>query len=267
MRNGVYIGKDIELVTTDKYMIIFHRKNEDFLESRLYQYGAHTMHCIGICRTSPPCSKMQEPPKVWQSAFIYNDPVVTIDAIIRRVFSIEAPVIQYDEHGLKVSFGDGQEYTASCDETFSMQDLSPEVPSISDSNIGECLQLWNMGLVEESIEHDGIKIFIGVTINTKKHMYIFEMTPNSVYCRAARYVAINKGVVFNQNFRQGFEAYMIEDNGDARRPLEFNETFFNQDACNWKDRSVYWSVKDYNNACITLNGCQGEAYYWKKPIR
>lgn len=44
-------------------------------------------------------------------------------------------------------------------------------------------------------------------------MYIFELTPDSIYCRAARFVATDRGVVFNQNFRQGFEAYMIRITG------------------------------------------------------
>lgn len=49
-------------------------------------------------------------------------------------------------------------------------------------------------------------------------MYIFELTPDSIYCRAARFVATDRGVVFNQNFRQGFEAYMIKDNREAAMP-------------------------------------------------
>ena len=140
-------------------------------------------------------------------------------------------------------------------------------PDIAEGNIGECLKCWNMGLKEEIIDLNGISTFIGIIVNTEKHMYIFEITPGSIYCRAARYKTTDKGVVFNQNFRQGVEAYMIEDNNAARQPLSINESYFSTDSCIWNDRSVYWSVKSYNDNCITLNGCQGDTYQWYKPFR
>jgi hypothetical protein len=115
-----------------------------------------------------------------------------------------------------------------------MEDIHPHSPAISAENIGECLRCWNMGCIEETLEanHD---TFIGVTINTARHMYIFQMTPSSFYCRAARYATCNKGVLFDQNFRQRKgptpETYMAEDNCIAIQPLSVDEHDFDAFAC------------------------------------
>lgn len=82
-------------------------------------------------------------------------------------------------------------------------------------NVGAFDRLWNAGVREEVCTVDGSPTLIGVTVNTNRHMYIFELTRGSTYCRAARFVATNKGVVFDQNFRKGLEAYRIEDNREA----------------------------------------------------
>ena len=97
-------------------------------------------------------------------------------------------------------------------------------------------------------------------------MNIFEMTESSIYSRAARYKTCNKGVVFNQNFRQGLNAYMLPDNRMASEDLLVNENLFNTDACEWIERSVYWSVSSIEEDEINLHGCQGDMYKWKRPV-
>lgn len=54
IKNGVYIGKDIELVVTDKYVISYRRNTQmDMLESRLFKRSGNDFSCIGICQSSP----------------------------------------------------------------------------------------------------------------------------------------------------------------------------------------------------------------------
>ncbi|WP_321017582.1 hypothetical protein, partial [Eisenbergiella porci] len=173
----------------------------------------------------------------------------------------------YGSGQIEIRFEDGTVYPAVLEEKFTDESLRPALPELCDGNIGECLRLWNMGIREEFFDYRGIPTFMGVTINTEKHMYIFELTPDSIYCRAARFVATDRGVVFNQNFRQGFEAYMIKDNREAAMPLPVDESLFSAEACVWNSRSVYWSVFDYKEEEIVLHGCQGDVYHWKKPER
>ena len=86
-------------------------------------------------------------------------------------------------------------------------------------HLGECLREWNRGVIWEHIQIEGEDHEIGCQINTDKHMLIFEISPRSVYCRAARFAAVNEGVVFDQNIRQGQASFMIPDNREAAQPL------------------------------------------------
>lgn len=206
-------------------------------------------------------------PNVWQSAFIYNENVQATDDKISESIGRLFPKIKQNKDMFVVSFDNTFKYSMNLHEEMTMADFFPVLPDIRVNNIGDCLYKWNIGIVEEIVNINDIPTFIGVIINTNKHMYIFEMVPNSIYCRAARFVATNKGVIFNQNFRQGLNAYMIEDNREAGLPLEYDEALFTSNACIWNSRSVYWSVNKYDDMFIELNGCQNDVYYWRKPKR
>lgn len=289
VKNGVYIGKDIELVITNEYAISYRRNSHmDMLESRLFRRNGDVFSCIGICQSSPTETEKYKPPMLWKTAFIYNGnakgeiqtyekeqkissdtPPIYLtdnDESIKAYLGTSLTIDDYADR-IEVQFDDDVIYPALYDEIFDDMTLLPDLPFVSDNNIGECLRLWNAGIREEFIELDGVSTFIGVMINTNKHMYIFEMAPSSIYCRAARFIAVNKGIVFNQNFRQGFEAYMIKDNSEALLPLSFDETLFSSDSCIWNSRSVYWSLDSYSENQISLNGCQGQVYTFDKPKR
>ena len=279
----------MELVVTEQYIVTYRRnKQADFLESQLFQKSGPVYTCVGVCQSSPTETEKYKPPMRWRTAFICGGEVVASCQALQKdqQLSPGRPPIYENvaEHSLPqmlgrsfdsvvsaapgvVRFSDGASYPVELDESFTDETLRPAPPSVCDQNIGECLTLWNMGVQEEYMEIDGTSTFIGVTINTRRHMYIFELTPGSIYCRAARFVATNRGVVFHQNFRQGFEAYMLADNAQARLPLEYDEALFDRDACSWHDRSVYWSLDSYNDTEIFLHGCQGERYCWNKPER
>ncbi len=289
---GVYIGSDFEMVITERYIITYRRdKKKDLLESRLYQKRNQIFLCIAFCQSNPMETEKHLPPLCWKTAFISDGEAICNCQVLKSnneaLRGFPRPVyenIEIENDQLKqfinlpfdldiqleksiVTFPDGTQYPFVIDEEFTDKELHPQIPSIQDDNIGECLRLWNMGVHEEYISVDGISQFIGVTINTNKHMYIFELFRDSIYCRAARFVATNKGIVFNQNFRQGLEAYMIKDNMEAHAPLLYDESLFLSDSCLWNDRSVYWSLSSYSSQEIILHGCQGDIYHWKKPDR
>jgi len=258
---GVYIGRDVEVVGTAKYTMAFRRStNEGFLESLLLH--TDSLDCIGVCRTAPCCTEMRVRPRTWRYAFDPDRPISSDDDM-RRLLGQRVLDLSLTRRGLEVQYPDGESLVARQDETFSMDDIHPPCFPAKAINVAHCLQTWNMGCSD--IVREGS--FIGVTINTFKHMYIFEITPASIYCRAARYATCERGVVFNQNFRQRFEAYMIEDNREAMDALECDARLFDADSCVWDDRSVYWSVSSVHDDLITLHGCQGDTYEWKRPNR
>lgn len=217
--NGVYIGENIEVVITDKYTIAYRRdKQSDFLESYLLLTENYT--CIGICRTTPATTEMTAKPDVWRYAFSYDDYSFSSDSdmveyIGKRIFThnMKGPVV--------FEFYDNVIYQAEKIEN--LNSLQAGKSKATNDNIAQCLQQWHLGAKPIIFSIDGKDTFIGVTINTLKHMYIFEMTESSIYSRAARYKTCNKGVVFNQNFRQGLNAYMLPDNRMASEDLLVNE--------------------------------------------
>jgi hypothetical protein len=281
LNKGVYIGTDCEIAIAGNYLFTFRRNSQlNFLESRLFRREGQSFFCIGICQTSPVETEPRKPPQLWRSAFVFHGKTISmrqafeggiggeIEADCEMESKIGSAVDLKSEQGnLIAAFEDGASYLTVLDEPLTDEGLTPLLPDIHSENIGECLRLWNKGMNEEYYPIDGISTFIGVTLNTSKHMYIFEMTPGSIYCRAARFVSTNQGVVFNQNFRQGVEAYMIADNRDAHLPLSYDKSNFSSGSCVWNERSVYWSLVSYTHTEITLHGCQGELYHWKKPKR
>jgi len=193
---------------------------------------------------------------------VFQNSEWAVSLLNNEIFSYETN----DNGTLTFKFYDGQVYNSIRHEVFTENELYPKCVPASESSIGNCLQQWNLGCKRLLYKIDDKETFIGVTINTRKHMYIFEITPWSIYCRSARYFTCDKGVVFNQNFRQGVEAYMLENNSKAMEELIIDESLFSDKACSWDNMSVYWSVFSIEDNVITLHGCQGDTYKWERPI-
>ncbi|MHB0858141.1 MAG: hypothetical protein ACYC5M_11300 [Anaerolineae bacterium] len=330
---GVYIGKDIEAVFTEKYTLVYRKHPAGRrLESMLL---TPSLNCLGICRTTPSgipelllnivdkrISKVHQRDKTiiidfedgtesdigtppdniknallghktklltqendsihihyqggdsyrfiapeqikWEYALL-ADEVISDGGKLKAQINTKPLTISCKNDMVVFTFTDTNTstYTAKAHELFAMDDLSPFCPSPSESSIGECLRLWNIGCTDTYFKGQ----FSGVIINTFRHMYIFEITHGSVYCRAARYVTCDRGVVFDQNFRQGYEAYMVDDNRIAMQNLKYDESLFSTEACVWSGRSVYWSTAKVTDTEIELHGCQGDIYKWSKPTR
>jgi hypothetical protein len=199
--------------------------------------------------------------------------------------------------------------------------------SVSSVDINSARKLTDhqISLIENLLKENG-----AVTINTKKHMYFYSLRPNDIYIRAARYDTCQRGVAFNQNFRQRSgamqETYMVQDNNIAAEPLPMEPQDFASCSltnpgqiieqclseeektafyCRYgifgrekliqgeiakglgksrstvfrlqkkalekvlrsvpKEQTIYWTVSDYTQNTIYLNGCQGDQYEWKMP--
>ena len=266
---GVYVGKDIEVLVTERYELAFRRSRDGgFLEATLMRGASHDggvpdRQCVGVCRTAPATEPGSKPAE-WSYAFVgdggtYTSDNAALELLKARAFSLTAR----RQGAFNVEFPDGQRYEANLCETFTEEALHPECLPVSKSTVGECLHRWSIGVAE---------IPSGVEIITPSHMYIFCIDPEIVYCRAARYDAFDQGVVFDQNFRQQrwqayADAFMISDNTAAASVLPVQENIFDPSACVWKGLTVYWSVASVKDDLILLNGCGGETYYWRMPRR
>jgi hypothetical protein len=234
---GVWIGKEVEWVVVDRYILAFRKIIEqDCLEACLLSKdnAAGQYRCAGICRSYPIHSQVNCQPRRWEFAFAGQNRVYANNAALKHCIGQEILTTTAAGEGLEIQYWDDRRYSATADESFSMAEINPPAPAIAAENIGECLRCWSMGCLEESITV-GEDRFSSVTINTAKHMYIFQMLPGSFYCRAARYATSNRGVLFFQNFRQRKsatpETYMAEDNRIALQPLSVRESDFDAFAC------------------------------------
>ena len=264
MLTGIYIGKDCEFGLTDTAAILFFRtpqKNE--LQSRLYLKSKAQYACVGVCRTFPVLTNLHTPLQRCDTLFIDQGVIRGSDPSLTSLLGTS---FKLEDKGDSVWVRLDQE---SVGPLYLNEEINPNLqPShrkADKTHVGECLREWNRGVRQEFITIEGQRHFIGCQINTNRHMLIFELSPRSVYGRAARLTMMNEGLVFDQNIRQGNSSFMAEDNRIACGPLLGDRKFFNSEACFWNENTVYWSVKSVEEDEIVLQGCQGTEYRWHRP--
>ena len=99
----------------------------------------------------------------------------------------------YGSGQIEIRFEDGTVYPAALEEKFTEEACGRLCRSFVDGNIGECLRAVEYGDPRGIFDYRGIPTFMGVDNQYgKTYMYIFELTPDSIYCRAARFVATDR---------------------------------------------------------------------------
>jgi hypothetical protein len=279
---GSYINDNLEVVITEKYTVVY-RKNT--LKNCMDSYLLYTENfkCIGVCRTEPIPSidcgisgvqfNCEKPQKIRYALGIQEDNTYATDDELFNLLNKNLFKISTSEDKYVYSFEDGTMYVTKQHGSFNNNALSPSNIALNADNVYICLQKWHLGVQEIKVNLNNKEYIAGVTINTLKHMYIFNITKAFIYCRAARYRTCNKGVVFDQNFRQNFhnetldgEASIYLDTKIAAAELNYDEGLFNSDSCVFNSTSIYWSVESVDSGKIILHGCGGDTYVWSKPV-
>ncbi|MBL7108297.1 MAG: hypothetical protein ISS38_03270 [Candidatus Cloacimonetes bacterium] len=152
-------------------------------------------------------------------------------------------------------------------------DFESKIKATQDS-IGMCLTEWGLG---SGYLEDDNELNFTTEIHTNKHSYIFTLTnwnnDKILYCRAAKIKSNNKGSVFVQNIRlmrnsNEFTARMAENNLIASKEnIVIKNQLFDPDKCVFINggEEIYWSLKDFSQDEIILNGCAGEEYKYSRP--
>ena len=102
-------------------------------------------------------------------------------------------------------------------------------------------------------------------------MFLFKVGYHDIYVRAARYAVCNKGMVFQQNFRQFFNWKYCQHSTvnsfiAVSTPLpEPDLSLFCNNCCTVQELNSYWSVKYFDESHIFLNGCDGDIYSFINP--
>lgn len=272
MRYGVWIGSNIEFVRTSKFELFFRKiDDENIIETiftRVINDDGGIKECIGICKAKIIEGSDDENGLKYKFAvrniedldsgeIKYNDDNLK-DLLKNSMYTFESMT----NEGLKVKFYDGLDFELELDEEVNVCE-EYVAQSLDNSTISKCLVEWILGTFENKDNGKSM----GFSINTKKHMYIFAVTEEFAYCRAARYATCDLGVVFAQNIRVSSitnECHMLSDNKKAMNKVEICENAFNINACAFNVDGIYWSVKKADNSVINLGGCGGDDYYWKQ---
>ena len=273
---GSYIGELIEAVIVKKYTVIFrYNASKNTLES--YLLYTDNFKCIGICFSETDmqsgCGLMidkNNPEKIRYACGTDESNIYATDDELKSLLGKENFISVNELNGkYEIALYDGNIYAAEKHETYENGGIIPEDMDATADNLGVCLRKWFLGINEYM---DFSKPEIRVEINTPKHMYIFSITHEFLYCRAATYSTCSKGFFILQNFRQNFhnkegQSIMVNYNREALKDAaEFmDETLFDPEACVIYDYGCYWSVASFEKDKIILHGCNGEEYRWTKP--
>lgn len=132
------------------------------------------------------------------------------------------------------------------------------------ANIAECLQQWQLGTMV-MLDEEGS--FCQVMLNTNNNSFMYMISPQMSYIRAASLRHTNKGSVFLQNIRMmknmntgEYTHYSAPDNYKLLKNLpDIDPSKFMPKTCTFADEGIYWSFVSCEPQRIILNGC-GEEY-------
>lgn len=264
---GNYIGKDIEVLILKKYTLVYiFDKSKNTIESCLLHTEGFVCKAASISDANAEIDEKSSGRveffrDIEGNSFFSTDDIKTLNGI--PFMSV------HKENDLFVfTLLDGRVFSGTIQERYENGELIPSGMEATSENVGDCLREWHLGLTENWLRDT----ITGVVFNSPKHMCIFNIYDNEIYCRAARYATCSKGVVFNQNFRQFFHdnkghSFACQDNMVSLDDLHVAEEMFDPNECVLSNYNFYWSVSKVESDCITLNGCGGETYRWLRPVR
>ncbi len=264
LKQGVFVGENVELVVTKKYTLLFIIK-KGVLMSFLLQ--STNLHCIHAVLTA-------------QEDYLRVEYLLTRQGGRNFVKGKEffkyqeksvADIIWNEDLQQYNIFFEYEVFVANVHEYLTQDNFTPKMIRADENTLAECLNQWHLGVYEiEEIKQNHV-YFRGIAVNTLKHMFIFDaIEGGKIYIRAARYRCFNEGVAFNQNFRQFYDAihpenayhFTTNNNMIAMEEIEISKDYFLPTSCNLDQNTFYWSVNYYEPNIIRLNGCGGDCYCW-----
>lgn len=286
---GVWADKDVELVRTARFSLIFYRC-DDVIASTL-----HEITVDGNTVTFDPRATALFN-NTYQSVELLAEDLLTGDDIrvshnADSLPPLEQIMYRLEDTGswvllrsdgeiceelnsrtweLKIHLPDDTWHTLQYIEEIALTEPYDMGMNVSRDNLGECIQLWQLGTSYRRNEDDpGWAFYVG----TNRHLYTFTLSKDFLYCRAARIRSNRFGSVFSQNIRlvvrgeerdSGFIGYMAEDNIEkAGTDVLIDNSKFDAECGIAYDIDIYWSLKAIEDNLIRLNGCDQE--YGRTP--
>lgn len=270
VKQGVYIGKNIEIVISEKYTLVFVSVKNTLVSLLLKTPGLSCIHVIQTTHEHGQISVEYLLTKQGGMNYVKGEKLIKLKG--KKVINITQTgdslhcVIDYLQ----------EEFWANVHEYFTSETLEPKTFSATSESLKKCLNEWHLGVYEIVEKRQNKTFFNGIVLNTPKHMYLYKaMAGGQVYTRAARYCCDCQGIVFDQNFRQYYDCrfpgsahhVIARDNRMAMHDLSIKNECFHAHSCNIDGNTFYWSVESYEPYKIILNGCDGKQYYWMPKMQ
>ena len=290
---GVWTNKDSELVITEKMMLFYLYKGTEYISALItyelnenrFNLFTKAVSCFNKSTEKAICKYFNNTEKKWKEiGDKYNFPAQTYKkSFLLNETKAYLKISNDDDFFLKLnkknniltfhsSFTNNQNLEQI--EKIEMDDFNIGTKATKET-VGQCLAEWSIGSV---FNEDDKKHTFAAQINTNKHSYIFSLNKlegnQILYCRAARIRSNNYGSVFAQNIRlmknsNEFSANMVLNNLEtSKQSIVIKNHLFNPKSCVFVDggNEIYWSLKDFSEDIIILNGCGDEEYKYIRPI-
>lgn len=285
---GVWANEHCEMVKTGKYEILFERVGDHLYSSiRLINHEDKKLKLATLAAVKFDPENQQVSVKAFDlvngdTLFIDADPDGTLNIINhyceiktypeKMVITSEGKTIgelAKSTRQLRLQFPSGNWHELEQVEELDISDSYMPVKA-SDDNIGVALHQWRLGTTYKK-NNQGFAN--AIEIHTNKHSFVFNVDQREdrvlAYCRAARVRSNNNGTLFAQNIRlinySNFTAYMVNDNFETTlKDLVIQDSLFDPNICVYAEDGIYWSLKDFNDSTIIVNGC-GEDYTYNRP--
>lgn len=247
---GVYRGKNIEIVETERVALIYYcNEDKSVMGAKAYIGYGKQKTCKAVCERDIIREITRYAFENKDGEFIYNEESLT--EVLSELFSRE------------------QLSRMNCIDKFYVNHGEIEMPSVDEAGIKRCLTLWQMGT-----EYHVGKDYFTIVLNTSQTEYNFNIAEENtdIYCGIMYMQAFDLGI---QSFGQFFRLRNQGDNSQryCRFYCDFtyekpNVQFHTNDValgnCVAIGNDYIWFVKRYSNEEIVLQGCAEEEYIYRK---
>ena len=283
--NGVWANKNCELVRTANFSLLFERDGS-IISSNLQRVTIEgtrinfNTRAKAVFNNSDNTVTLKAKDLFEKDEVVIQHPISNKLLLTNKSYSIKKEsgklLLLENDHlveeldiknkTIKMKCDDGRWETLFLIEKIEMSESYDMPQNVTEDNIGERVQEWQLGTSYWYPD----SVYWKVDIGTNKHLYTFTMNKDFLYYRAARIRSNNQGSVFSQNIRlvvrgenrdRGYIGYMAENNSKkASSDIEIDNSKFNPVCGIAYDIDIYWSLNSFKNGEIQVNGC-AQIYY------
>ena len=286
--HGVWANKNCELVRTANYSLLFERDGS-IISSNLQRVSVKGSMINLNTRVKAMFNNSDSTVTLKAKDLFENNEVViqhpmpnnliltdkncSIKKISGKILLLEdgntVEELDFKNNELRMKLADNRWETLFLIEKIEMSEPYDMPRNVTEDNIGQRVQEWQLGTSYWYPD----SVYWKVDIGTNKHLYTFTMNNDFLYCRAARIRSNNQGSVFSQNIRlvvrgenrdHGYIGYMAENNyKKASSDIEIDNSKFNPACGIAYDIDIYWSLNSFKDGEIKVNGC--DKVYFRLP--